>query len=54
MRQHKGNEVLMSISLPLPLLGICDASVRDLPKAVGMPSQMIAHFGLDLHPFLLT
>ncbi len=26
----------------------------DSPKAVGTPSQMIAHFGLARHPFLLT
>lgn len=29
-------------------------SRKDLPKAVGTPSQMIAHLGLALHPFLLT
>jgi hypothetical protein len=25
-----------------------------IPKAVGTPSQIIAHFGLVLHPFLFT
>jgi hypothetical protein len=33
---------------------VFQCAVEDIPKAVGTPSQIIAHFGLVLHPFLFT